>query len=513
MKRWLICALGLLAGLLLLAAYGFSQRPPALALDSQALAAVSCWFEQDPTLQARCYRFSVVEAGQQFTLPVVVLSRADAAAVPGPEALVYLSGGPGGSAYLANEDMQHWQALYLRMNPPGDLVLLDRRGTGQAEPLLQCDFYRREYRRLLAQDLSGEQESEAIFRSLDWCFNRQLSDAPVQERIALTALGTAADGRDLVNLVRLLDYQRWHLWGVSYGTRLALSVAVQQPAGLQSLVLDSVYPPERGQAEEWPLLMSESLARFFQWCDQRECVEGGGEQRFRQRLQQLDERPVNLTLRSWGGEPPYRVLINGQRFIQLVFSAIYDRHLWPDIGHAVAGQVPQALEWLAENFVNNAFDPAFSELVFYASECQDNGAADPGRLAQLQRQAPAAQAPEGQANGYQQYLQGQARWDLCNADIFKHRRGLQARRLAELSAIQVPVLLLAGEQDPITPVDWLAPVQSKLRQWQAARFAGIGHAVVASEACAELLVGQFVRQPTDKLQTCAGVDMQLSSHF
>ena len=45
---------------------------------------------------------------------------------------------------------------------------------------------------------------------------------------------------DLLDLVAALGLEQWQLYGVSYGTRLALQVMRSQPPGLQAVVLDSV---------------------------------------------------------------------------------------------------------------------------------------------------------------------------------------------------------------------------------------------------------------------------------
>ena len=41
-----------------------------------------------------------------------------------------------------------------------------------------------------------------------------------------------------------LGYDEWNLYGISYGTRLALTVMRDDPEGVRSMILDSVYPLE-----------------------------------------------------------------------------------------------------------------------------------------------------------------------------------------------------------------------------------------------------------------------------
>ena len=48
--------------------------------------------------------------------------------------------------------------------------------------------------------------------------------------------------RDVVNVLLTLGYEEWNLVGVSYGSRLALSMMRDYPQYLRSVILDSVYP-------------------------------------------------------------------------------------------------------------------------------------------------------------------------------------------------------------------------------------------------------------------------------
>lgn len=486
----------LLLSAMLLAAC--EPRSPNLPADGIELVTQTCWFSAE--VPADCYHLNVTEVGQQFQLPVVVLR----ATQPAQSAVLYLSGGPGGSAFLSAEDMIYWQAQYQRMALDADLVLVDRRGTGLAQPQLQCDVFRRQYRRALAKNLPAHRENDLIFQAMTACFDQHLSPQPEAERIAVSALGTAADTRDMLTLMDALPYAQWHVWGVSYGTRLALSVAAQRP--LTSLVLDSIYPPGRGQSEEWPALMNSAMQRFFSWCDRHQCARelpvaigqsANSEQNFQQVLSALDSRPVILSLPSWYGEAPYTLTVNGQRFLQIVFSAIYDQYLWPDIGQALQ-ELPvrneTALRTLAENFINNAFDPLFSELVFYAAECKDNAPSA----------SEAVQSALAQSPHYRRYLEGQMQWDVCGAELFSGLRGAEQLSLDLPATVSAPVLMLSGALDPITPVEWVVPLQNSLPLWQAARFEEVGHAVVASDVCAEQLLANFIRRPERKLQLSGG---------
>ncbi|AFU97578.1 alpha/beta fold hydrolase [Simiduia agarivorans] len=501
----LVLALGCALWVFLRGPASVAPLPP----DQRELVSVACWFETDQRWPEQCFQLHVTDAGFEFELPLVVLPGRMASA--NSEALLYLSGGPGGSVFISSDDIDYWRGLQDRLNGPLDLVLVDRRGTGLSAPLLQCDFASREYRRALSEDLNAFEESGRLFQAYQWCFERQLAHGPDAQKVPLQTLGTRADADDIQSLPALLGYEQWHLWGVSYGTRLAMQVALDQPAGLTSLVLDSVYPPGFGKAEEWPGLMQMAMHRFFQWCDNNACISDtdmNAETVFQQALHHLSQSPRRLELPSWYGDAPFVLMANDQRFLQIVFGAIYDPYLWPDIGASVGdiyrGDSSPALRGLAENFVNNAFDPSFSDLVFYAAECKDNALSDPDAIDTAVQQHPR----------YQRYMEGLAQWDVCQLPLFESLRGSESMTLDNLARIEQPVLLIAGEIDPITPVEWLAPVRALLPRWQQALFANEGHAVVASSLCAEQLLAQFIRSSagflTNSDEKCTGESFVLS---
>lgn len=135
---------------------------------------------------------------------------------PAPDPVLVLGGGPG-NAVLENTGPMYNAANLAYLLQDRDLILLDQRGTGYSQPSLRC--------------LDNED-----FRA---CHDRLLKSG-----INLNAFTTLEDAADVHDLIRALSYQQVNLDGVSYGTRLALTVMRLFPADLRSVVLDSVVPPQ-----------------------------------------------------------------------------------------------------------------------------------------------------------------------------------------------------------------------------------------------------------------------------
>jgi pimeloyl-ACP methyl ester carboxylesterase len=181
-------------------------------------------------------------AGIQITLPYALI-RAESAH-PRPDPLIYIAGGPGGSALAEFAD------LYPRLRPlrrDRDLIFYDQRGTILAQPVLDCmpDARLRPATELTAALVDAEAKTPAWLHPLD------ANDAAVAlcaQRLHAAGIdpafyATATHARDLIDLAHALGYATYNLYGASYGTRVALETMRLDPPGLRAVVLDSVDPP------------------------------------------------------------------------------------------------------------------------------------------------------------------------------------------------------------------------------------------------------------------------------
>lgn len=145
--------------------------------------------------------------------------RAAASSNPGRSAVVALAGGPGQAATPLAADFAATLAPALADR---DLVVFDQRGTGQSNPL-SCGAF------------SSDSSS-----SLTTLAGRCASQLGAGRRF-FTTNDTVADIEDLRIAA---GYERLVLYGVSYGTKVALAYAAAYPQRVERLVLDSVVTPE-----------------------------------------------------------------------------------------------------------------------------------------------------------------------------------------------------------------------------------------------------------------------------
>jgi pimeloyl-ACP methyl ester carboxylesterase len=189
--------------------------------------------------------------GPSVRLFVVVLRPAQTSTQP---PLVMLHGGPGESALLP---MVRGAA---RRGPPHrELVIYDQRGAGLSEPD-PCPAYPSRVHELHANEVLGSTRSDALEAIARECV------ASMRARdIAPAAYSTTANAADLVDLRLALRYERWDLYGASYGARLALEAMRRDPRGIRAVVLENPLPPGPESAEA-PMSTQFVLERVFAAC-------------------------------------------------------------------------------------------------------------------------------------------------------------------------------------------------------------------------------------------------------
>jgi pimeloyl-ACP methyl ester carboxylesterase len=168
---------------------------------------------------------------------------------PQPDPIIHVSGGPGLGATLRQATLEFIQR-YAPLRADRDIILYDQRGMGHSLPFFSCPY-------------PDEQQAIAVRERLTADLGTDPSDADVnnafcQEGLAgqgysPTNISTAASAADLVELMDTLGYEAYNLYGISYGTRLLMSLLHHFPeqANVRSVVLDSPYPLPEDQINDF----------------------------------------------------------------------------------------------------------------------------------------------------------------------------------------------------------------------------------------------------------------------
>jgi pimeloyl-ACP methyl ester carboxylesterase len=134
---------------------------------------------------------------------------------PAHGALVYLEGGPGGAATEAAVSVNE---VFAKVSEFRDIVLVDQRGTGGSQ------------RVACPQEHVSATDADAVSSYLRRCFAR-LGGSTRQ-------LGTEAAAADLERVRQALGYGRVDLYGASYGATLAQAYLRRFPRSVRTATLD-----------------------------------------------------------------------------------------------------------------------------------------------------------------------------------------------------------------------------------------------------------------------------------
>ena len=181
-------------------------------------------------------RLEPVSADNTVVLPVVIIPVRTK--TPAPDPLVMLSGGPGDGgidAFLAG-GLSEYPLAQLAANR--DVILLDQRGTGDAEPGLYCPEVYDAFHEVYGTTGSGVDGLEIVHSAYAVCINRLRA-----EGVDVNTYNNHHSAKDLRDLRRALGIEQWNVYGQSYGTMLALELMRQEPWRLRSAILDSSLPP------------------------------------------------------------------------------------------------------------------------------------------------------------------------------------------------------------------------------------------------------------------------------
>lgn len=153
---------------------------------------------------------------------------------PAGSPVVYLAGGPGGSA-TGESGLPFLQPLLLALNENHDLILMDQRGTGRSKPLVVWAAPTPPF------DLfTSEEKAMELARS----YGRAASDVFKERGIDLSGYNTLESADDLEDLRRAIGAEKLNLIGFSYGTHLALATNRRHGPRLASVVLVGTEGPE-----------------------------------------------------------------------------------------------------------------------------------------------------------------------------------------------------------------------------------------------------------------------------
>jgi pimeloyl-ACP methyl ester carboxylesterase len=361
---------------------------------------------------------------------------------PNPGApIVYLAGGPGGSGVATARGPR--QPIFLALRQVADVIALDQRGVGLSNHIPPCTAERR----LEPTAVLSEATLAAYYReTLQSCVVRWRAAG-----VAVNGYTTEQSAEDLEDLRRALGVRRIDLWGISYGTHLAMATMRRHPGSIGRVALASAEGMD--QTVKLPARVDAAFARI-------DTVLGGGlTERMRRIHARFDAEPQAFT---FAGEDGASVTFLADSFPLRMMAGFVAKN--PD-GYAQlagayaaleAGQTRPLAPLIWDFFYRNPLSIGMGELMDVASGVSE------ARLAAVRGQA------EGSLAGMAvNFPMPQLRGAVPGLDLGdRFRREIRSGH---------PVLLFEGDLDVRTPLEEQAAATSGLANIQRIRFRNGGH--------------------------------------
>jgi pimeloyl-ACP methyl ester carboxylesterase len=402
---------------------------------------------------------------------------------PQPDPVVMLQGGPGGVGiesflpYLAEKNPF----------PDRDVIILEQRGTPESNPALDCPELLDLTFETLNQPLSLEEEGRLNVAAALECRQRL-----EQEGVNLAAYNSYENAADIEALRKALGVEQINLYGVSYGSLLALHTLQRYPAGLRSVVLDGVVPPQVNFNQESLQTAERAFQELFRACgSDPACARAYPEleQVYTELVAAWNAEPMRLSLVDFETGRIHPALLDGNDLTLILFNLLYSGDTIP----LIPALIYELKEGRSEAFGLFAspilFLRGISWGMYFSTFCSEDS---DYRLEDVNAQGVRPEIAEPFLADNAELLQVCAGWDAP---------ALGAEADAAVNS-QVPVLLLSGRFDPITPPEFAALAAETLPNSTQLTFPANGHgAFLYSGECADSIVAAFVENPNAPVET------------
>ena len=229
--------------------------------------------------------------------------------------ILFTAGGPGGSTLWAAKRRAHQPLLDDR-----DLILLEQRGTHYARPSLEAPEVDAALRSGWGTRLDGRPDPAVM--------KQALGEARARfevEGVDLSGYTTEESAADIADLQRLLALPALNLYGVSYSTKLMLTVLRDHSEGIRSVLLDSVLTPESNWDEEAPANILEVLDRAIAAGakDPKLATACAGlKARFLKLAARTNRHPLTITIKNPQDGSPLKVRLDGSGLMSAVYAGL-----------------------------------------------------------------------------------------------------------------------------------------------------------------------------------------------
>jgi pimeloyl-ACP methyl ester carboxylesterase len=408
---------------------------------------------------------------------------------PKPDPIVFLTGGPGGSGLAEGPSIaKGW-------NVERDVIFIDQRGELKSDPFLSCpeiDQFQR--------DTVAEAWDNRAYRRRSGAATRACRDRLQGAGWDLSAYNTTENAADVADLRVALGIDQWNIYGVSYGSDLALQTLRDHPQGIRTMVLDGVFPPQFNVVEEgWDSTAQSYRALFDDCAAETACNAAYPDVRaeFTGLVKFLTQHPRTITVIDPATGQGTEVVIDGYKLANLVDGAMFtpgSPARIPSLVHnlATGGGTEAAMEILAQrlppDFVGYGLE--------YGALCSEMVANTNWESVQAIGKKALPDFPDSVLS-----LVPQFPWIFHNCRLWQVQQADSG--VSRPARSDIPVLMVSGALDPATPPSNAEIAARTLPNSHRLIFPGSGHAIGHfSQVCLAKILQSFLDSPQDFDVSC-----------
>jgi pimeloyl-ACP methyl ester carboxylesterase len=310
--------------------------------------------------------------GRTLRLAVAVFESSSAKRASAP--LIFLQGGPGGPI-VADLGSSINSNNVSKIVGNQDLILIDQRGNGLSNPFLGCNPMRDVMVSLVTGQPSPSQEEAAYLRAARLCFNTFNTAG-----IDLNAFNTRASAADIAALGPALGYKQVNVYGVSYGTLVALTMMNLFPATIRSVIIDAVLPNQTNAFTQVPISMSRVFSVLFAGCAQDAACNKAYphlDRTFYTLVDRLNAHPAHIDATDPATGKTAKVVLTGDRLVNEVFQMLYVTANIPFIPQLISEAARGLYLYAAQRFYETLTDvishgSAISEGTYNSVQCGED---------------------------------------------------------------------------------------------------------------------------------------------
>ncbi|MCR4534015.1 alpha/beta hydrolase [Shewanella xiamenensis] len=376
------------------------------------------------------------------------------------EALLAIAGGPGQSAI---DNAAGFDSMLNKVRQQRDILLIDQRGTGRSNPL-NCN--------------SGPQSPLAIDEdNVDTLVEAQkcrdqFPDTDVTQYGSLNAV------QDFEAVRAKLGYKKLHLYGISYGTRMAQLYMRLYPEHLATVTIDGIVPMQQSVLE-----IGSAIERGFDLLF-KDCQETAAchaefpelKAEFDQVVAKLSQGPVMEQVHDPVTGEKTLLTMTRSKFYGAIRMALYQTNVRALVPHAIHQAAKGNYQPLLGLFALTTDNAGMAMGMHASVVCGED----------MHRITPAMR--EQAKNSYV----GKTMLESLETSCSVWKVPAVDASFSEPIKSDIPTLLLSGEIDPATPPSWGELAMEKLTNAKhfVAPYATHG---VAYQSCANNLIAELVR--------------------